>query len=365
MTDIPFLNLKAQYKEHKSEIDEAITRVVDNQYFILGNELKTFETNFASYLGVKYACGVNSGTDALVLALKVLGIGRGDEVITPTLSFIATTLAITEVGATPVFVDSDTDTYQIDVSLIEKKITSKTKAIIPVHLYGAPCEIDKIMEIANRHSLRVIEDACQAHGTLYKSQMAGTFGDIGVYSFYPGKNLGCYGDGGAMVTNDEEIYKKMISIRNYGQTVKYHHETLGVNSRLDEIQAAILDVKLKHLDGWNDKRRVIAKKYNKEIKRLKTQRIISNGISNYHVFSVIIEERDNFIKELDNQGIKTIIHYPIPIHLQNCYSSLGYAEGSFPVAEKIAKSIVSLPMYPELNISDQEVIIKTINNLNV
>lgn len=364
MKDIPFLDLKAQYHEIKSEIDEAISRVVENQYFILGNELKTFESNFAKYLGVNYACGVNSGTDALILALKVLGVGPGDEVITPTLSFIATTLAITEVGATPIFVDSDPDTFQVDVSQIKAKITSKTKAIIPVHLYGAPCEIDAIVRLAKKHHLKVIEDACQAHGTMYKSHKAGTFGDIGVFSFYPGKNLGCYGDGGAMVTNDEKIYKKMTLIRNYGQSVKYHHDTMGINSRLDEIQAAILDVKLKYLDKWNKRRGKIADIYNNEIKGLKTQRVIDGGISNHHVFPVMVNDRENFMKKLDSVGVHTIIHYPVPIHLQKCYSYLEYKEGDFPNAEKITRDIVSIPIYSELSNNDQEMIIKTINDLN-
>lgn len=346
--NIPFLDLKAQYKTIKQEIDSAIKRVVKNQHFILGNELKTFENNFAKYLGVNYACGVNSGTDALIFALKILDIGPGDEVITPTQSFIATTLAITEVGATPVFVDSDPVTFQIDANQIEDKITNKTKAILPVHLYGAPCEIEKIIKIAKKYKLRVIEDACQAHGTTYKLKMVGTFGDIGVFSFYPGKNLGCYGDGGAMVTNDKELYKKMLLIRNYGQTVKYYHDTIGLNSRLDEIQAAILDIKLKYLDNWNERRNVIAERYNNSLKNVKTQKIINNGISNYHVFTILVKNRESLIKKLEENGIHTIIHYPIPIHLQKCFELSRYKQNSFPVAEKIANQILSIPIYPEI-----------------
>lgn len=363
--DIPFLDLKSQYKNIKGEVDSAINRVVENQYFILGNELRTFENNFAKYLEVNYVCGVNSGTDALILALKILGVGKGDEVITPTQSFIATTLAITEVGATPVFVDSNPDTYQIDTKQIEDKITSKTKVILPVHLYGAPCEIDKIMLIAKKHNLKVIEDACQAHGTTLNGQKAGTFGDVGVFSFYPGKNLGCYGDGGAMVTNDEELYKKMLQIRNYGQTIKYYHDTIGVNSRLDEIQAAILVIKLNNLDKWNNKRNEIAKKYSEGIKHFKIQKIIKDGYSNFHVFTLQVNNRKEFIQSLEKIGIHTIIHYPVPIHLQKCYQYLGYKENAFPVAEKIMSNILSIPIYPELEKNQIDYVIDSINDTRV
>lgn len=349
MKDVVFLDLKKQYEEIKLEIDQAISRVVERQYFILGDELQKFEESFAQYLGIKYVCGVNSGTDALILALKLLGIGKGDEVITPTLSFVATTLTITEVGAKPVFVDSDPETYLIDVSKIEEKINKNTKAILPVHLYGNPCDMEKIMMIAKKYSLKVIEDACQAHGSSINGKKVGTFGDIGVFSFYPGKNLGAYGDGGAMCTNDEELFKKMKMIRNYGQEVKYHHKEIGVNSRLDEIQAAILSVKLKHLDQWNKKRNLVADWYRKYLDpKIKIQKIIDGNFSCYHVFVVEVENRDKIMVELKNNGIQTLIHYPIPIHLQECYRDLEYKIGDFPIAEKVTSRILSLPMYAEL-----------------
>ncbi len=366
MKDIVFLDLKAQYEKIKGEINSAVTRVIENQYFILGDELKNFEEKYSQYLGIKYVCGVNSGTDALILALKILGIRKGDEVITPTLSFIATTLAITEVGATPIFVDSDPETYLIDVSKIEEKITKNTKVILPVHLYGAPCNMNEIMKIAKKYSLRVIEDACQAHGANIDGKKVGTFGDIGVFSFYPGKNLGAYGDGGAMCTNDENLYKKMQMIRNYGQIEKYHHKEIGVNSRLDEIQAAVLSVKLKHLDEWNRGRNEVAKMYQKYLNpKIKVQKINKNAYSCYHVFVIESDSRDELMKSLKNDGIQTLIHYPIPIHLQECYKGLGYKIGDFPIAENVSKKLISLPMYPELEENGIRYILNIINNFGV
>jgi len=359
--NIPFLDLQRQYVQIKTEIDMAIGRVVNKQFFILGEGLALFEKEFALYLGSKYVVGVGSGTDALILALRALGIKKGDEVITQPNSFIATTLAITEIGATPIFVDVDPDSYQIDVILIESKITKKTKAILPVHLYGAPCEINKIMNIAKKHHLFVIEDACQSHGATLNGKMTGTFGDIGTFSFYPGKNLGAYGDGGALCTDNEDIYKKLLKLRNYGQTKKYFHDEIGVNTRLDEIQAAILRVKLKYLDRWNKKRNKVAQKYCEGLKIIKKQKIIEGGISNYHVFTVQAEKRDELIEHLKQKGINTIIHYPTPIHLQKCYEYLGYKIGAFPTTELISSEIISLPIYPELTIPEIEYVIDCLN----
>ena len=362
MKDIIFLDLKAQYKEIKPDIKTAINRVVERQSFILGDELKDFEEKFAKYLGVKYVCGVNSGTDALILALKILGVGPGDEVITPTQSFIATTLAITEVGAKPIFVDSDPDSYLIDVSKIKKKITKKTKAILPVHLYGAPCNMEKIIKIANKYSLKVVEDACQSHGSSLNLKKLGTYGDVGTFSFYPGKNLGAYGDGGAMCTNDEKLYQKMLMIRNYGQKIKYHHEEIGVNSRLDGIQAAVLSIKLKHLDEWNKKRNIVANWYKKYLdSKIKIQKVIKGGFSCYHVFVVEVDDRDKLMAYLKENGVQTLIHYPIPIHLQECYKSLGHKLGDFSVAERASRNLVSLPIYPELDETNIKYICGLIN----
>lgn len=359
---IPFLDLLLQYNQIQGEIKEAINSVLENQYFVLGSEGNSFEEEFANFLGAKFVVGVNSGTDALILSLRALGIGKGDEVITPTLSFIATTLAISEVGATPVFVDSDPNTYEIDVNQIESKINKKTKAILPVHLYGSPCCIERIMEIARKHKLYVIEDACQAHGAKVNKQTVGTFGDLAAFSFYPGKNLGAYGDGGAVCTNDKEIYSKLVSLRNYGQKVKYYHDEIGVNSRLDEIQAAVLRVKLKYLDQWNDLRWRIAQEYLKGLKNNKCQEVGPNYKSCYHLFVVESKKRSSLMSFLSQNGIDTLIHYPVPIHLQKCYKILGYKIGDFPVAEKLANSLLSLPMYPELSNEKVKWIIKQMND---
>jgi dTDP-4-amino-4,6-dideoxygalactose transaminase len=345
---IAFLDLKRQYKLIKKEVDGSIKRVLDRQFFILGPELEEFEKIYAEYLGVKYVVGLNSGTDGLILALQAIGVGKGDEVITPVNSFIATTLAITQLGGKPVFIDIDKDTYQIDVNKIESLITKKTKAILPVDLYGAPCRIDAINKIAKKHNLYVIEDACQAHGAEVNGKKTGSLADIGVFSFYPGKNLGAYGDGGAISTDNKALFEKIRKLRNYGQKEKYHHKEIGINSRLDEMQAAVLKVKLKYLDAWNKNRIKLAKIYNQNLKTVKTQKLYDNAKSCYHIFSIESRDRDNLKSYLEKEGIQTLIHYPIPIHLQECYEYLGFKAGSFPVAEAVAKKILSIPMYNEL-----------------
>ncbi|CAN5127555.1 DegT/DnrJ/EryC1/StrS family aminotransferase [soil metagenome] len=359
--NIPFVNLKFQYKFIKPSIDAAIRRVVLSQDFILGSELDSFEKEFATYLGVNYVVGVNSGTDGLVLALLALGIGKGDEVITPANSYVATTTAIVFVGAKPILVDCDPDTYQIDVKKVEKAVTKKTKAILPVHLYGSPAELDQLQTIANRYKLFLIEDACQAHGATFKNKKLGTFGDIGVFSFYPSKNLGAYGDGGALATNSRELYEQLLKLRNYGQVKKYHHDSFGINSRLDEMQAAVLRVKLNHLDTWNHERNEVAALYIKLLKNLKRQMIIEKGKSCYYLFVIETERRDTLQKYLLENGIQTLIHYPIPIHLQKAYSNLGYKRGDFPITEKVADRILSLPMYPDLKKTEINYISKAIN----
>lgn len=358
---IAFLDLKRQYKSIKKEIDTAVKGVIDRQYFILGEELKNFESEFSEYLKVKYTVGVNSGTDGLILALRALGIGKGDEVITQTNSFIATTLAITELGAAPVLVDVNPDDYQIDINQVKKAITKKTKAILPVHLYGNLCDIHELKKIAKTNGIFLVEDACQSHGSFVGKKMTGSFGDIAVFSFYPGKNLGAYGDGGAVVTNSSKIYEKLLKLRNYGQTIKYHHDTLGVNSRLDEIQAAILRVKLKHLNKWNKQRNQIAMQYRRLIKGYSFQDIRPGNTSNYHIFNILCDQREKLMVYLSQMGIGTLIHYPIPIHMQKCYEYLGYKEGDFPVSENLAKKEISLPMYPELKKQEIEYIAKKIN----
>lgn len=355
--NIPFLDLKAQYKSIKPGIDSAIKRVVNNQNFVLGKELEAFEKEFAKYLGVKYVIGVNSGTDALILSLLSLNIGKDDEVITPANSFIATANAIVWAGAKPVLVDCDNDTYQIDVNQVEKAINKKTKAILPVHLYGAPAEIDKLVKIAKKHKLFIIEDAAQAHGATLNNKKVGTFGDVSAFSFYPGKNLGGYGDGGAIATNNKKLYEKILLLRNHGQSKKYFHESFGINSRLDEIQASVLRVKLKYLDKWNKERNRVADIYNKSLINYKTQQIAKGGKSCYHLFLIESDNREKLQKYLQKKGINTLIHYPIPIHLQNSYKYLGYKRGDFPISEKIADRILSIPSYAELGLARQNYVI--------
>lgn len=348
---VPFLDLKAQYDCIRPEIQQAINTVLERQMFILGDEVAQLELELARYLGVKHVVTLNSGTDALIMSLRVLGIGLGDEVITQPNSFIATTLAITEVGATPVFVDIDEETMQIDTKKIESAITKKTKAILPVHLFGAPCEIDKIVKIAKIHSLFVIEDAAQSFGSSLNGKHLGSFGNLSALSFYPGKNLGAYGDGGAIATSDSQLYEKLIMLRNYGQEKKYHHIKIGLNSRLDEIQAAVLRVKLKYINQWNNKRNEHALFYGGNMPpQAQTLAIYPGGASNYHIYPIRVSEqhRDKLVDNLTKNNIHTLIHYPLPIHLQKCYAYLGFKTGDFPNSEKAAKEMISLPMFAEI-----------------
>lgn len=347
---IPFFDLKAQYKEIKDDIDKSVNRVLSSGKFILGEEVFSFEKEFAKFCKVKFAIGVGSGTFALFLALKSLGIKRGDEVITVPNTFIATAEAISQVGAKPIFVDIEKDTFNMDVTKIEEKITEKTKVIIPVHLYGHPVDMDPVFKIAKKNNLRVIEDAAQACGAEYKGKKIGGLGDITIFSFYPTKNLGAYGDAGAITTNNSEIAEKIRLLRNYGQEIKYHHLIKGFNSRLDEIQAAILRVKLKRLNGWNDSRRRIAKILNELLENADVVLPIEKEYAKhvYYLYVVRSNQRDKLQQWLKSKEISTLIHYPIPIHLQMAYKDLGYKRGDFPVAETCTNEILSLPMFPEL-----------------
>ena len=359
--NIPFLDLKAQYKNIKPEIDNVVKRVIESQFFVLGQELEAFEKEFAKYLSTKYVVGVNSGTDALILSLLVLGIGKGDEVITPVNSFVATVGAIVQVGSKPILVDCDSQTYEIDINQVQKKITKKTKAILLVHLYGAPCEIERLVKIAKKNKIFLIEDAAQAHGATFNNKKLGSFGDLAAFSFYPGKNLGAYGDGGAIVTNNKRLYEKLILLRNHGQSKKYFHDTFGLNTRLDEVQAAVLRVKLKYLDKWNKQKQTIAKNYKDSLKNYKTQKIIQGGESNYYVFIIESANRKKLQSYLLKNRIHTLIHYPIPIHLQKAYKYLGYKKGDFPITEEIAGRILSIPNYPELTLTQQNYLIDKLN----
>ncbi|HAI63128.1 MAG: DegT/DnrJ/EryC1/StrS aminotransferase [candidate division WWE3 bacterium GW2011_GWF2_41_45] len=357
---IPFLSLKRQHEDIKDEINSSVQRVLERQEFILGSELNEFELSFAHYLGSSFVVGVNSGTDGLRIALRAIGVGAGDEVITTTHTFIATALAIIDVGATPVFVDVGPHTYQMDVTAVEKKITEKTKAILPVHIYGAPSPMEEIISLAHSCNLRLVEDACQAHGAVLNGKKLGTFGDIGVFSFYPSKNLGAYGDGGAICTSDADLYEKIKRLRNYGQPKKYYHEEFGYNSRLDEIQAAVLKVKLSHLDEWNLMRQRLASIYDSKLTDFHPQKIIPGGKSVYHIYSILSNRRDELMAFLSEKKIMTQIHYPVPLHLQKALSSLGYKEGDFPVSEMLAKKEISLPMFSELTQEELSIICDTV-----
>ena len=350
--NIPFVDLKSQYESIKDEINGAISTVISQTAFVGGSHLKSFEEAFAKYCNVKHCIGVGNGTDAIFIALKTLGIGKGDEVITAANSFIATSEAITMTGAKVVFVDINPKTYNIDTKRIEEKVTRKTRAIIPVHLYGQPADMEPILDIAQKHNLKIIEDAAQAHGAVYKDRRIGSFGEMACFSFYPGKNLGAYGDGGAIVTNNEELDKKARMFANHGRSAKYNHEIEGINSRLDGLQAAILEVKLKHLPKWTEMRRKNADCYNKYLAGagLITPSEIQNVIAVYHLYVVRIKKelRQRLQVHLQSGGISTGIHYPIALPNLKAYSYLNHSETEFPEATKASHEILSLPMFPEL-----------------
>lgn len=346
---VPFSDLKEQYQIIKDEIKSEIDWILNNASFILGKKVEIFEENFARYCGKKNAIAVNSGTSALHLALLVNNIGEGDEVITVPNTFIATVEAISYVKAKPVFVDINPSNNNIDVSKIEAKITSKTRAIIPVHLYGHPCDMDPIIEISKKYNLVIIEDCCQAHGAEYKGKRV-PVSDFGCFSFYPGKNLGAYGEGGAIVTNDNEKAKLVKMLRDHGQEKRYLHKYIGYNYRMDGFQGAILNVKLKYLDKWTTKRRKKTELYNKllnGIVELPKEEDYAKSV--YHLYVIRVKERDELIDYLKQKGIETGLHYPIPIHLQESYKRLSLNEGSFPITEKYSKEILSLPLFPEIN----------------
>lgn len=354
-----YFDLKGQSLGIKEEIDEAIDRIIyTNSSFILGQELELFEKEFASYCGAKYGIGVGSGTCAISLALLAAGVKPGDEVITVPNTAIPTVSAITSVHAVPILVDVD-ETYQMNPAMLEKAITNKTKAIVPVHLYGHPADMVPIMETAQKHGLKVVEDCAQAAGTLYNGKHVGTFGDFGAFSFYPTKNLGAFGDGGMVITNSHKGDEQLRLLRNYGQKERYSCDEKGVNSRLDELQAAILRIKLKHLDCWNEKRRTLAKLYNQLLKEVNTPPEKEYAKSNYHLYVIRSQKRDELREFLAKKGIGTQIHYPIPIHKQKAFAELSKCQ--MPNAEKFSKEIISLPMYPELTKEEIEQVAEAIN----
>jgi dTDP-4-amino-4,6-dideoxygalactose transaminase len=347
---IPLLDLSAQYLSIKNDVDAAMQRTIDQNAFIGGDELRAFEAEFAAYCEVKAAVGVGNGTDALYLALRALEIGPGDDVITVAHTFIATAEAISLTGARPIFVDIQEDTMLMDPDELEAAITPRTRAIVAVHLYGQPCDMDRIMDIARRHHLKVVEDAAQAHGARWRGRRVGSIGDVACFSFFPGKNLGAYGDAGAVVSQDEQLIQRVRMLANHGRLDKYFHQIEGVNSRLDGLQAAVLRVKLRHLDAWNAARRRNAVQY---MERLKGSDATLPSVHEYaesvwHLFVIRVGERDEVWKQLNERGIAAGVHYPVPLHRQPAYKHLGMEAGTLPVTERVAASVVSVPMYPEL-----------------
>ena len=362
--NIPFLDLGAAYRELQSEIDAAVARSLASGYYIGGPEVAAFEDEFAGYCGATHSVGVANGLDALHLALRAMDVGPGDEVIVPSNTFIATWLAVSQCGATPVPVEPDARTFNIDPARIEAAITPRTRVILPVHLYGQPADMDAILAIARKHGLRVLEDGAQAHGARYKGRRLGAHGDAVAWSFYPGKNLGAMGDGGAVTTTDAQLADRIRVLRNYGSRVKYVHEVQGYNSRLDPLQAAILRVKLAHLDEWNARRSTIAARYQ--------QGLVGCGLALpdvptwaepvWHLYVVQHPQRNALQQKLGEAGIGTLIHYPIPPHLQSAYAALGYGQGSFPVSENIHNEVLSLPIGPSMSLSDAEQVIEAVRS---
>ncbi|HUX60694.1 MAG TPA: DegT/DnrJ/EryC1/StrS family aminotransferase [Ignavibacteriaceae bacterium] len=382
---VPLLDLKPQYLSLKNELDEAIIKVAESQYFILGPEVDSMEKVFCEYLNCKHALGVSSGTDALLIALMAIGIKPGDEVIVPTFSFFATAGVVSRLNATPVFVDINPVTFNIDPKEFEKNITAKTKAVIPVHLYGQSCEMDEIIKIAKENGLKVIEDGAQAIGVQYKDgRHVGTIGDIGCFSFFPSKNLGGYGDGGLVISNDDKLAERLRILRVHGGESKYYHKTIGGNFRLDAIQAAVLKVKLPYLDNWSKQRRENAETYNKlfissglaeetgKTNFDKRNSVLlpkaiykSNEIKNYHIYNqyiIRVEKRDELRQYLAKNEISTEIYYPVPFHMQECFANLGYKRGDFPLSEMSAETSIALPIYPELSKEQIEFVVRTIND---
>lgn len=362
---VPFADFLPMHNEIRTELDAAYKRVLDKSIFIQGEECQKFEQEFAAYCGAKYCVGVATGLDALYLILRAMGIGTGDEVIVPSNTYIATALAVSYTGAKPVFVEPNIETFNIDITKIEQAITNKTKIIIPVHLQGRAADMDAVNAIAKKHNLKVIEDAAQAHGAKYRGKKVGTFGDAAGFSFYPGKNLGALGDAGCVVTNNKDIADKVRALGNYGSDYKYHHIYKGTNSRLDEMQAAFLRVKLPHLDKWNEARQQIAKRYLNEIKNplIKLPLASTEEYEHiYHVFVIRCDRRNELERYLTDNGIVTVKHYPIPMHLQKAYADLGIKKGQLPVAEEISNTVLSIPMYYGMTDEQIDYVVERVNS---
>ena len=364
--NVPFVDFREQYHAIKDKIDAGLKKVFEDGSFILGPQEKAFEGDFARYCNAPYAVGVNSGTDALYLALQAIDIGPGDEVILPSFTFIATALCVSCTGARPVFVDVEEQTCNIDPARFQAAVTEKTKAVIPVHIYGQPADMNEINAIAKKHNITVIEDACQAHGSTYNGKKAGSLGDIACFSFYPTKSLGAFGDGGMVVTSNKNVYEKVLMLRDYGRTGRYDHKIKGHNSRLDTVQAVVLAAKLPLLDQWNKMRNDVALHYGKLLKN--TEGVVTPILKKdrthvYQTYAVRLQNRDKICDAMQTKGIGVLIHYPIPLHLQEAYADLGYQRGDFPVSEKIAREILSLPMFPHMKKDQVEYVCENLKGL--
>lgn len=361
---VPFLDLTTQYSAIKQEIDFAMQDVCSRASFILGPQVEQFEQDFANFVGSRYSVGLASGTDALRLAFEALSIGPGDEVIVPANTFVATAIGVMEAGARPVLVDIDPKTFLMDYSKLEEVRTDRTKAICPVHLYGRACDMDQVMSFAEKYNLAVVEDTAQAHGAKWGGKCTGTFGQIGCFSFYPGKNLGAYGDAGGLVTSNEQLFRQVRKLRNYGSEIKYQHPEKGMNSRLDSIQACVLSIKLKHLAEWNRKRWEAAQRYSALLSQNSADLVLPDLCSSdehvFHLYVVQVNDRDKVVKGLAERGVSTVVHYPVPFHLQGGYTHLGYREGDFPVSEKMSQRILSLPLFPEITSEQIEYVSSTL-----
>ncbi len=362
--NIPLVDLVASHESIKDQVDRKILEVVSSGRYFHSPYVESFEKAFAKFIGTKFCIGVSSGTEALHLSLLALNIGPGDEVILPANTFVATAYAVIYVGAKPVLVDVDIESSNIDVNLIESKINKNTRAIIPVHLYGQPAEMGPIMRLAKKYKLSILEDACQSHGAVINGKKTGSIGELGTFSFYPAKNLGAYGDAGAITTNSPKFAKKIKMLREYGSNVKYKFDFLGFNDRLDAIQAVVLETKLKNLENWNKKRLKIAgyydKRFKKELPFITIPKTFTGSTSVYHLYVIQVSQREKLMKYLVSKGVYTGIHYPIPLHLQKSLSHLGYKKGDFPVSEKLSYEILSLPMYPELTQEQQDYVVDSI-----
>lgn len=364
--NVPFGDMKVRYQAVKNDIDQAVQRVLDSGWYILGPELEAFEKSFAEFLDVNYVVGCASGTEAIYLALAAAGVGPGDEVIVVAHTAVPTISAISMTGAEPVFVDIDPASYVMDVSKVEAKITASTKAIVPVHLYGQMVDLEPLLKLGMQKGIPIIEDVAQGTGAVYKNKQAGSMGAFGAFSFYPSKNLGAFGDGGAVCTNSKEGYEKLLKLRNYGQSKRYYHDEVGINSRLDEMQAAILAAQLPYLVQWNKRRREIAKLYTEGLSDLVITPTESASTSHvYHLYVIQTGDRDGLQKYLAEKGVGTLIHYPVPAHLQKAYSYRGYKTGDLPVTEQMVKRILSLPMYPELTDEQVSYVIKEVRNFHL